>query len=719
MKRSAVRSLMLQDAERSGLTPEDIAALEWEPLLPSEVAALCGRRVPAYRLPYFDATGKRTEHFRLRFLKKVKDRKGRVVRYWQPKGSGVHVYFPHGYAEADPTLPLYICEGEKKAALLSKLGYRALALGGVRMFSTKGDPGLVSELRTIAKGEIRIAFDGNTATNPDVARARTELAARLLRQGARVLFVDIPEGKNLDDWLVSNGKEAFDELPARPVDIREQLAALRLSDLPARVRNEQISALVLGDMQGRGAFFRTADGLLYFDREGRKPIDIGDSTAVALRCYLNDRYGINASEREFSFVYEDLRTLAVRNGVVSDPRYFSHYRRATSTLYLAASETSVYRVTPKGHSLLPNGTDDVVLRVPDGMEPIEPAQDARDRKAMDSLLSVPHIVDGEYATAKQMRLLWELWLWGVIFGVDALPTRPIVLIHGEKGAAKTTGGRASLRTLMGAGVDVFTFAPNKLDGFDAAMSSQHLLVADNVDGRYRGLEDRLATAATGGKLSLRKLYTTNEQIKIPVRSFVIVTSREPRSFTRDDVVDRLLYLRVARRKQFLDETTLMREVLRLRPAFWRYVLDTIPALLRALKKQKSPASAFRMADFAAFALCIGPVLGYKKRDVQAALEAGEKEKLAFLAEQSDLPNALADLAGTMRRLGNKDFFKDSHTPSDLLRHLETHPSFRNTTPVALGQQMVRDWEAIRLRVRAHRIRDTHAKAWRYGFEVPK
>ena len=49
----------------------------------------------------------------------------------------------------------------------------------------------------------------------------------------------------------------------------------------------------------------------------------------------------------------------------------------------------------------------------------------------------------------------------------------------------------------------------KPDDFDAAITSDHFVVADNADDAPPWLPDKLAVLATGGTIKRRVLYTTN------------------------------------------------------------------------------------------------------------------------------------------------------------------------------------------------------------------
>ena len=115
------------------------------------------------------------------------------------------------------------------------------------------------------------------------------------------------------------------------------------------------------------------------------------------------------------------------------------------------------------------------------------------------------------------------------------------------------GLRVLLRALFGKKAEVLKLSKEKEDAFLATVTSQHVAAFDNLDGEIKWLPNHLATAATGGDVPLRKLYTTNALVRYPVRCFLALTSREPDSLTRDDVADRLLTLKVDRFDKFKSE----------------------------------------------------------------------------------------------------------------------------------------------------------------------
>ena len=137
-----------------------------------------------------------------------------------------------------------------------------------------------------------------------------------------------------------------------------------------------------------------------------------------------------------------------------------------------------------------------------------------------------------------------------------------------------------LRALFGKKAQVLTLSKEKEDAFLAAVTSQHVAAFDNLDGEIKWLPNHLATAATGGDVPLRKLYTTNELARYPVRCFLALTSREPESLTRDDVVDRLLTLKVERFEQvYSPEKQFLADIDAARPKIWTELLQNLQPIV--------------------------------------------------------------------------------------------------------------------------------------------
>jgi hypothetical protein len=172
-------------------------------------------------------------------------------KYLSPPGRSNILYFmPETQPEwlQDTTLPIAITEGEKKTIALYRLSLhntetkhlKFLPVGISGVWNWRGTVGKTNDekgARSDVKGPIPdldhiewnertayIIFDANVATDSSVRAARRELAKELIRRGAKVCLVDLPqiEGINgVDDLLGAKGAEFVLELienakPAQP-----------------------------------------------------------------------------------------------------------------------------------------------------------------------------------------------------------------------------------------------------------------------------------------------------------------------------------------------------------------------------------------------------------------------------------------------------------------------------------------------------------------------
>lgn len=209
----------LDDLERSGLTADDAKALG--------ITELGGWR-SGYRIPYPSTEG----YWRVRFHTPRPGR--RPQRYTSPEGAPPHLYLASlgvdwAAVQADPTVPLYVVEGEKKAAALCKAGFAAIGVGGVAGWRSKEYSGALPQWDEFAwpGRPVTVAYDADIVEKPDVAREERLLGAELTGRGATVLRVRLPlETKGADDFLVANGlpramqraRRAWLALPTEPIE---------------------------------------------------------------------------------------------------------------------------------------------------------------------------------------------------------------------------------------------------------------------------------------------------------------------------------------------------------------------------------------------------------------------------------------------------------------------------------------------------------------------
>ncbi len=212
-----------QDLARSGLTSADAKKLGVSPLEPTQVKALTGHAVPAYKIPYFSPDGRKLDFYRLRFTAPPTKfgRQDKPQRYWQPVNTMPRAYFaPLGVrwtdVLADTEKAIYLTEGEKKSARTCKEGLPCIGLGGVWSWRAKrAGVALISDLADInwTGRTAVIVFDSDVSEKTEVQAAMSELARQLLPLGAVITCVKLPAPPGtkvgLDDYFES-GKTAED-----------------------------------------------------------------------------------------------------------------------------------------------------------------------------------------------------------------------------------------------------------------------------------------------------------------------------------------------------------------------------------------------------------------------------------------------------------------------------------------------------------------------------
>jgi putative DNA primase/helicase len=254
------------DLARSGLTDATIAACQFRSVTDAEEAGriLGWERPPRdmgpfLAIPFFHPDGAPNFFTRLK-PDHPRRHNGKRVKYESPRGTPNRAYFPPRTIAAlpDPTAPLVLTEGEKKAAAADQHGIPCVGLVGVYGFHKKraagpdgvkaGPRALIDDLAAVAWGgrTVYVCYDSDLAEKWEVRRAEWHLAETLRAAGAVVKAVRLPSGPNgakhgLDDYLLSNGTDAF----------RKLLKAAKAPRKPKRPRTAAAGAVPSGAPEAR------------------------------------------------------------------------------------------------------------------------------------------------------------------------------------------------------------------------------------------------------------------------------------------------------------------------------------------------------------------------------------------------------------------------------------------------------------------------------------
>ena len=199
------------------------------------------RQTPGLLLPLWTTDGKNgLMVYRPDTPRLSKD--GKPIKYELPKGAGARLDCPPRCQPklADPSIPLWITEGQKKADALASHGCCAIAVLGVWNFKGKNPFGASTWLADwnfigLQNREVRLVFDSDLFSKPAVRKALNVLTEHLQRKGAQVRAVYLPqaEGKKVgvDDYLLTHTVQALEGLIEAPRP-QPQAAAPLITILP-------------------------------------------------------------------------------------------------------------------------------------------------------------------------------------------------------------------------------------------------------------------------------------------------------------------------------------------------------------------------------------------------------------------------------------------------------------------------------------------------------
>ncbi len=204
------------------------------------------RRVPALLLPIYNVHGEISLYQLRPDDPRIRD--GKAIKYETPSGAHMAVDC-HPLARrqlSDPTLPLWITEGVKKADALVTRNCCALALLGVwnwRGTNKEGGKTALPDWESVAlnRRPVYIVFDSDVMVKAPVHTALTRLSEFLRSREAQVSFIYLPSGESgakigVDDFLAQG--HTLDDLLALASPILRELPQSErngATDLPYRV----------------------------------------------------------------------------------------------------------------------------------------------------------------------------------------------------------------------------------------------------------------------------------------------------------------------------------------------------------------------------------------------------------------------------------------------------------------------------------------------------
>ena len=528
--------------EESGL-PDDIIAERgyYSATSSSEMARLGFSQrqsiAPSLIVPLYDVDGE-CAGYQARPDRPRQGAGGKLVKYETPKGSRVMLDVPprcHPLLR-DPSIPLYITEGSKKADALAARGVCAISLSGVwnwRGTNVLGGKSALPDWDSVPLNErlLRIVFDSDVARKPGVAQALARLKSFLERRHAIVEIVYLPDGagrkkQGIDDFLAAGGTIA--ELDAFVSDsVQRPLAVVDLNELPSILVTDRHLKDLVDDCwhllvkanENRPFAFRRAGQLVRMDQaDGMPLIRVWSEDDVHLVLERLARFERYAKEGE-GYVLKPARlpTDVGKDMLAAWSKPVPPLRAIVRTPVVAADGS--LSTAPGYHEASGLYYDARGKPVPDVSERPSPSDVRRARDLIDEWLEdFPFQDDASRANAIALVLTY---IARELFGG---PTPLVVVTAPTQGTGKGLFAQTAGVVMLGAAPAVTT-EPHDGDEWRKRITAQliqgaGMILIDNVKRRLASAE--LAAALTSEQWSDR-LLGASEIVYVPNRAVWVAT----------------------------------------------------------------------------------------------------------------------------------------------------------------------------------------------------
>jgi hypothetical protein len=219
---------------------------------------------------------------------------------------------------------------------------------------------------------------------------------------------------------------------------------------------------------------------------------------------------------------------------------------------------------------------------------------------------------------------------------------PVLCLHGQQGAAKSTAARV-LRALIDPNAAPLRSEPRDERDLMIAATNGWVVALDNLDGVFPWLSNALCRLSTEGGFATRELYTNREETILTAMRPAILTGIEDLA-TRGDLLDRciLLELPAIGEDGRRTERDLWSAFELARPRLLGALLDAASGALRELPRVRL-ASLPRLADFAEWAVAAERSAGGTGEHFLRAYTGNRERAQETALEASPLVKPLWDL----------------------------------------------------------------------------
>ena len=275
--------------------------------------------------------------------------------------------------------------------------------------------------------------------------------------------------------------------------------------------------------------------------------------------------------------------------------------------------------------------------------------------------------------------------------------KPILMLHGEQGSAKTTLQELIKMLVDPSIVKTLTF-PRDINELIQQLSHNYIAYFDNVSVIKEWISDALCRGVTGSGFSKRQLYTDDDDI-IYFFQRCIGFNGINLAATKADLLDRGIIIQLERipkdkRRKIED---IWNDFVNLRPQLLRYIFDILVKVLQIKQEGgiKLSNGLSRMADFEEYAEIISRCMGYPEGEFLRVYQDNIGVQIDEAIQASPLSMAVVELMKdeiikdekTGEEIGIKPKEPLTMTPTDLHIELENIA----VTKLNLSVSKIKSW----------------------------
>ena len=340
----------------------------------------------------------------------------------------------------------------------------------------------------------------------------------------------------------------------------------------------------------------------------------------------------------------------------------------TDTIYydLTDEKNRCVKITKDGWEIVENQID-VLFReynhLKPQVEPIAPLDnsDGMDDKMLDEFISLFNLKNIENNT-----LLIKCYIISLL--IPEIP-KPVKLLHGEQGGAKSTF-RELIKMLVDPSIITTLTFPRDTNEFIQQLSHNYIAYYDNVSTIPEWISDLFCRAVTGNSASKRGLFTNDDDFYYNFKRIVGVNGIDLAA-TKADLLDRSIIMQTERidKKNRKKIKKIWEKFNQLKP----YVLGYIFSILSKVLKYKAahreidfPDGLNRMADWEEYAEIISRCMGNPDGEFQRVYQENIGVQIDEAIESSLLSQAIIEL------MNNSEIEENelTKTPTELYTELE-------------------------------------------------